>query len=156
MTEYAIVDRVEADIEELMRRWRSDVRGDHRIVSDDSLSQKELTDHIPQVIQQMCELMRLGQAPQISTTDEARANVYVRVRQGYSGPDLVWELSLLRMVLLDYLAGLQSVTELGMNLTSYAHLTRIINLYIDLELRYAISVYVDLAAGQVTPRDGGA
>src|SRR5262249_2107502 len=153
MTDAVIADRLEAGIQEVLARWRSTVRNDRRIQSDAGLSQQELTDHVPQIVQEICELMRTNQEPSISTTDEARANVYIRVGQGYSGPELVWELSLLRMALLGYLADLQREYGPGMDLDSYVGLARIINIYIDLELRYAMSVYSDIASGQVKVED---
>src|SRR5262249_9978620 len=153
MTHTVLADRLEEGLQEVLARWRSAVRSDRRIQSDAGLSQQELTDHVPQIVQEICELIRTRQEPSISTTDEARANVYIRVRQGYSGPELVWELSLLRMALLGYLAEFQPAGELGLDLNSYVDLARTINIYIDLELRYAMSVYTDLASGQVTVED---
>ena len=153
MTNEAIADRLEAGIQVVLARWRSAVRSDQRIRSDSALSQRELTDHVPQIVEEICELIRSDQEPSISTTDEARANVYIRVRQGYSGPELVWELSLLRMALLRYLSELQSETQLDTDLEGYVRLSRIVNLYIDLELRYAISVYTDIASGEVSVED---
>src|SRR5215469_1806564 len=153
MTNQMTADRLEAGIQEVVARWRSAVRSDERIRSDAALSQRELTDHVPQIIEEICELIRTDQEPSISTTDEARANVYMRIRQGYSGPELVWELSLLRMALLGYLGELQPEEEAGLDLNSYVDLARTINIYIDLELRYAMSVYTDLASGQVRVED---
>jgi len=153
MTHSVLADRLESGIQEVLARWRSAVRSDRRIQSDAGLSQKELTDHVPQIVQEICGLIRTGQEPSICTTDEARANVYIRVRQGYSGPELVWELSLLRMALLGYLAEFQRENELGLDLDSYVNLARTINIYVDLELRYAMSVYTDLASGQVKVED---
>lgn len=153
MTNELIADRLEAEIQEVVARWRSAVRSDQRIRSDSALSQRELTDHVPQIVEEICDLIRSDQDPSISTTDEARANVYIRVRQGYSGPDLVWELSLLRMALLRYLAELQLETQLGIDLDRYVRLSSIVNLYLDLELRYAISVYTDIASGEASVED---
>jgi len=153
MTNQVIADRLEAGIQEVVARWRSAVRSDQRIRSDSALSQRELTDHVPQIIEEICDLIRSDQEPSISTTDEARANVYIRIRQGYSGPELVWELSLLRMALLGYLAELQSEAQLDINLNRYVRLSGIVNHYIDLELRYAISVYTDIASGEASVED---
>jgi|SRR5215467_14680477 len=153
MTDAVIADRLEAGIQEVLARWRSTVRNDRRIQSDAGLSQQELTDHVPQIVQEICDLIRTNQEPSISTTDEARANVYIRVRQGYSGPELVWELSLLRMGLLNYLADVHPEEGPGLDLESYVRMARTINLYIDLEVRYAMSVYTDLASGHVRVED---
>ena len=148
MSYAALADLIRRNIPSIMQEWRSMVRDDSRIHSDDELSTKELTDHIPEIIEQICELISLDEEPSIATTDEARAAVYMRVHQGYSGRDLIWELSLLRVILL------RGVMKFGidrvavMDLEQYFRVAQIINLYIDMEMRYAISVYADLAAGR--------
>jgi hypothetical protein len=48
-------------------------------------------------LEEVCELIRKGETPGVRNSLEARANVYVRFHQGYTGRDLVSELSLLRM-----------------------------------------------------------
>jgi hypothetical protein len=144
----ALADLIRSNIGSIVAGWRSVVRDDGGIHSDENLSTKELTDHVPQILEQICELISLDEEPSIATTNEARASVYMRVHQGYSGRDLIGELSLLRMILLHEIAtyGLEKLTVLG--LEQYVRVSQIINLYIDLEMRYAISVYSDLAAGR--------
>jgi hypothetical protein len=148
MSYSALADLIRSNIGSIVQKWRSVVRNDDGIHSDENLSTRELTDHIPQIIEQICELISLDEEPSIATTYEARASVYMRVHQGYSGRDLIGELSLLRMILLREIVtyGLEKLTVLG--LEQYFRVSQIINLYIDLEMRYAISVYADLAAGR--------
>jgi|HubBroStandDraft_6_1064221.scaffolds.fasta_scaffold55506_2 hypothetical protein len=146
-----LANRIEGDIERpLMQRWRTAVRNDERIRSDADLSLKELTDHVPQIIEELCELIRLGKEASVSNINEARASVYMRIHQGYTGPELVVELSLLRRILLNHLADLGSDEQFEMDLRMYAHIGGIINSYLDLELRYAIAVFSDLAGGNIT------
>src|SRR5215813_5644947 len=100
MSYSALAQLIRNNLERILEDWRSVVRDDPRINSDAALSKKELTDHIPQIIDQICELISVDEEPSTATTDEARAAVYMRVHQGYSGRDLIWELTLLRMILL--------------------------------------------------------
>jgi hypothetical protein len=142
-----IANRIEGDAEQLlMKRWLTAVRHDERIRSDAALSLKELTDHVPQIIEEICELIRLGEEPSVSTINEARASVYMRINQGYTGPDLVAELSLLRKILLSHVAEVGSEEQFKMDLRMYANIGGLINSYLDLELRYAIAVFSDLAS----------
>jgi len=141
-------DLIRSNVNKVVADWRSVVRDDSRIKSDADLSTKELTDHVPQIIEQICELISLDEEPSIATTNEARAAVYMRVHQGYSGPDLIWELSLLRMTLLRQIIRFGIDKLIVLDLEQYFRVSQIVNLYIDLEMRYAISVYSDLAAGR--------
>jgi len=148
MSYSTLAQLIRNNIERILEDWRSVVRDDPRINSDAALSKKELTDHIPQIIDQICELISVDEEPSTATTDEARAAVYMRVHQGYSGRDLIWELSLLRMILLRRVASFGFDKQIVLDLEQYYRVSQIINLYIDLEMRYAISVYTDLAAGR--------
>jgi hypothetical protein len=144
-----IANRIEGDAEHLlMDRWLTAVRDDERIRSDAALSLQELTDHVPQIIEEICELIRLGEEPSVSNINEARASVYMRIHQGYSGPDLVEELSLLRKILLSHVAEVGSEEQFNLDLRMYANIGALINSYLDLELRYAIAVFSDLARGK--------
>ena len=79
----------------------------------------------------------------LRNSQEARANVYVRFHQGYKGRDLIRELSLLRITLLDHLLDISSDETLAPDPESSHNAARILNLYLDEEMRYAISVYAN-------------
>ncbi len=128
-------------IDQLIEVWSLAVRKDTRIESDSNLSKPELVDHVPAMIGEICELIRKSETPSVRNNIEARANVYVRFHQGYMGRDLIRELSLLRITLLDYLMEISSGESLGLNPEERHDVAMIINLYLDEEMRYAISIY---------------
>jgi hypothetical protein len=136
MAQSKFADLIQGHIEELTAAWVNSVRADPRIHSDDDLSENGLRDHIPACIEEMCALLRAGEHPNLINTREARVHSYLRFRQRYRGRELVRELSLLRMTLLDHLA--RSVHTEG-----YVEATQVINLYIDEEMSYAVSVYAE-------------
>ena len=141
MSQAAIADRIESQIPHLIEDWTTAVRNDPRIQSDENLTKPELIDHVPAILEEICELIRKGETPGIRNSMEARANVYVRFHQGYTGRDLVRELSLLRITLLDLLLEISSDATVGINIQDRHDSARIINLYLDEEMRYAISVF---------------
>src|SRR6202008_2104336 len=94
---------LESEIKQLIEKWTIAVRDDPRIESDKKLSRPELIDHVPAIVEEICQLIRDDKTPDVRNSNEARANVYTRVHQGYKGRDLIRELSLLRITLLDYL-----------------------------------------------------
>lgn len=138
MTRAALAEKIEANIGQLIETWRLAVRDDPRIESDDHLTLPEFIDHVPAIVQEICSLIRKDETPDVRNSHEARVNVYTRFQQGYKGRDLVRELSLLRITLLDYLMELSAQ---GLNADDRHQAGTILNLYLDEELRYAISVF---------------
>lgn len=140
---------IENHVADLIEAWTSAVREDPRIQSDKNLTMPELIDHVPAILEEICELIRKREIPGVRNSFEARANVYVRFHQGYTGRDLVRELSLLRITLLDHLMELSWGQAAGFNSERH-EAGKIINLYLDEEMRYAISVFCNPpAAAQV-------
>ena len=141
MSKATIASKSEEQLDQLIESWKAAVRDDPRIESDDKLTEPELVDHVPAIVEEICVLIRNGEIPEIRNSHEARANVYTRFHQGYTGRDLVRELSLLRITLLDYLMALSLDESTGINAQDRHDAAKILNLYLDEEMRYAISVY---------------
>jgi len=139
-----LADWIEHHNEDLTSRWINAVRRDARIQSDSDLSEDGLRNHIPAVIEEICDLLRSDQYPSLVNTREARVHAYVRFRQGYRARELVRELSLLRVTLLDHLAESLKDKSLGITVELYTSAMRLIDLYIDEEMSYAVSVYAEV------------
>lgn len=140
MSQATIADALENKIDELIETWATAVRDDPRIESDEKLSQPELIDNVPAIVEEICQLIRDEKTPGVRNSNEARANVYARVHQGYKGRDLIRELSLLRITLLDYLTAFSEASP-DIDANERHNASTILNLYLDEEMRYAISVY---------------
>ncbi len=141
MSPNAIADKIHARIDQLVGAWCVSVRQDPRIESDQILSLPELIDHVPAILEEICMLIRRDETPDVRNVNEARASVYTRFHQGYKGRDLVRELSLLRITLLDQLLEITLEEQGGFNVKQWHTAATILNLYIDEEMRYAISVF---------------
>lgn len=139
----SLADLIQTRNEAIVSAWIEAVRADPRIHSDEDLTEEGLRNHIPFLIEEVCQLLRASETPQAANTREGRVHVYTRYRQGYRARDLVCELSLLRLLLLDHLAeSLRARPALG-ELSTYVEAARDINRYVDEELRYAIAVYTE-------------
>ena len=132
-----IADLIHTRNHRIVNSWIEAVRNDPRIHSDEDLTDNGLRNHVPFIIEEICQLLREGETPVATNTREGRVHVYTRYRQGYRARDLVCEISVLRIMLLDDLA------EQTHGLKLYVEAARTINRYIDEELRYAISVYTE-------------
>jgi len=141
MSQSKIADALESRLDQLIESWTIAVRDDPRIESDAKLTKPELIDHVPAIILEICALMQNGETPAVHNSHEARANVYTRFYQGYTGRDLIRELSLLRITLLDALMEIASDESLGIDSQARHKAATILNLYLDEEMRYAISIY---------------
>jgi RsbRD-like negative regulator of sigma factor len=141
MSQQAIAEKIRGRIDQLVGAWSVAVRQDPRIESDNSLSLPELIDHVPAILEEICALIRKDEKPDVRNVNEARVNVYTRFHQGYKGRDLVRELSLLRITLLDHLMEISMAEPGGLNVKDWHNAATILNLYLDEEMRYAISVF---------------
>ena len=138
-----IANRIESGAGRLVEAWVEAVRSDATIRSDEDLTEGGLVDHVPQLIEEVCAVLRSGRRPTIENTHEARVHAYTRFRQGYRARDLVRETSLLRTILSDHVAGLLRAPRDHADPLPHLEAIRTINLYMDEELRYAVSIYTE-------------
>jgi hypothetical protein len=134
-------DLVQQSNERITETWMRAVRADVRIDSDASLTRMELRDHVPAIIEEICELLRADETPTPVNTLEGRVKVFLRFQQGYRGRELGREVSLLRTIMLDFLSDLCCNPSMNIGLKAYHPAARIINLYMDEILINAISTY---------------
>jgi hypothetical protein len=138
-----IAGLIEAQGQDIVSAWVTAVRNDPRIQSDENLTDQGVRNHIPFLIEEICQILQAGEVPQVDNTREGRVHSYTRYRQGYRARDLITEISLLRLLLLDRVAELVWSTQRERAFGTYIEAANIINRYLDEELRYGISVYTE-------------
>jgi hypothetical protein len=153
MARTELVPLIEDHIDDIVQAWVKAVRADERIHSDADLSEGGLRDHVPMMLQELCDALREGATPTISNTHEGRVHAYLRFCQGYRARDLACEISLLRMTLTDHVNEYLLNGPYDLDLRSYIEAMRIINLYFDEELRYAFAIYTEQSSGIATSPD---
>jgi hypothetical protein len=141
MSPAEFADLIQTHKEDIINAWVDAVRADQRIQSEGELTEYALRNHVPAIVDEICDLMRDGQTPQASNTREARVHTYMRYKQGYRGRELACELSQLRMAILNVVT--DSLTEAGVGVKSFIQLSKIIHTYIDEEMRHAFSIYTE-------------
>jgi hypothetical protein len=139
----SLADLIQTHNGGIVNSWIEAVRADPRIRSDEDLTDHGLRNHVPFIIEEICQLLRAGETPQAGNTREGRVHVYTRYSQGYRARDLVCEISLLRLMILDDLSDIILSKQVRGGLKTYVEAARTINRYVDEELRYAISVYTE-------------
>jgi hypothetical protein len=128
----------------ILSQWMDSVRRDPRISSDNSLKDSGLRDHVPQLLEEICDHLQSGASPEVGSVREGPVHVYTRYCQGFRARDLVSEISLLRLILLDHIIKCPTHGSTSID-PGYLDSCRIINLYIDQELRYAFSIYTEVS-----------
>jgi RsbT co-antagonist protein rsbRD N-terminal domain len=96
---------LDAQKEIIIAEWLEKVRGDPAIVSTDALSTEALTNHLPQIFDDMtASLRRYGsQTVAERTVKDAEDHGATRMRQGYELPEMLRELKHLRTILIYHL-----------------------------------------------------
>ena len=142
-----VADSIRHAVDDLVDAWISAVRSDPRIHSDDGLTHGQLRDEVPALLREVADVVLDDEEPTAASLREGRVHVYTRFRQGYRARDLVLELSLLRLVLLDFLARVAAADAPTVHVGEFAAISRIVNLYVDEEMRYAMTIYTESRDG---------
>lgn len=141
MSPSEFADLIESHREEVVDAWMDAVRTDPRIHTDDDLPEYSLRDHVPAMIEELCQLLREGELPSAANTQEGRVHTYLRFRQGYRGRELACELSHLRLAILDAVAA--EMADAGIDVEPFTRLSKTVHSYIDEEMRYAFAIYTE-------------
>jgi len=134
-------DLIQSSNERITETWMQAVRADVRIDSDAALTRLELRDHVPAILEEICEMLRADETPTPTNTLEGRVKVFLRFQQGYRGRELGREVSLLRTIMLDFLSDRCCDPSMSIGLKHFHPAARIINLYMDEILINTISTY---------------
>ena len=149
MSPSEFADLIQLHKEDIINAWMDAVRADPRIHSEGELTEYALRNHVPAIIDEICELLRDGETPRASNTQEARVHTYMRYRQGYRGRELACELSQLRMAILDVVT--ESLKEAGVGVKPFIQLSKTVHFYIDEQMRHAFSIYTEAEEGLQPP-----
>jgi hypothetical protein len=143
MAQPDIANLIERSASDLVRLWVEAVRADAGITSDGDLTEGGLVDHVPAMIEEICELLRTGARPEAANTRESRVHAYTRFRQGYRARDLIRESSHLRLILHEHVNDKLRFQTADARRGAYHEAAHAINLYIDEEMCYAVSIYTE-------------
>ena len=103
----ALCEAFQQSIDDITLDWVRRVRDDAHMRSDDRLTTTQIVDHVPQMLEELCEL--LGQQPEadFETIRASSTHGYMRAAEGYSLTDLLRELELLRDCVFDEVADIE-------------------------------------------------
>lgn len=100
----ALCDEMRGSIDALTLEWVDRVKSDHYIRSDNPLTLSQIIDHVPQMLEELCDLLGQGGEPDFEAVRAASSHGYARSLAGYSLTELLRELELLRECVFDFVA----------------------------------------------------
>lgn len=92
-----------AHIDAITLEWVRRVQHDPYMKSDDALTLAQIVDHVPQMLEELCTLLSRDE-PDFQTIRASSQHGYMRSAEGYSLPDLLRELELLRDCVFNFVA----------------------------------------------------
>ncbi|MDQ3585806.1 MAG: RsbRD N-terminal domain-containing protein [Acidobacteriota bacterium] len=99
-----LCDAFRDHIDEITLEWVRRVQNDRYMKSDDQLSLAQIVDHVPQMLEELCDLLSQENEPDFETIRASSQHGYIRVAEGYSLLDLLRELELLRDCVFNFVA----------------------------------------------------
>ena len=95
---------LKSNIDAITLDWVHRVQHDPYMKSDDTLTLAQIVDHVPQMLEEICSLLSHDSEPDFQTIRASSQHGYMRATEGYSLPDLLRELELLRDCVFNFVA----------------------------------------------------
>ncbi|MCP9494587.1 MAG: RsbRD N-terminal domain-containing protein [Pyrinomonadaceae bacterium MAG19_C2-C3] len=102
-----------SSINDIVLVWIERVQADPYLRADDDLTHIQIVDHIPQMLEELCDLLEHGSATDFKDIRASSHHGYRRALEGYTLTELLREIELLRDCVFTFVAE----TEAGHNLT---------------------------------------
>ncbi|MCA1629674.1 MAG: RsbRD N-terminal domain-containing protein [Acidobacteria bacterium] len=102
-----------ANIDAMTLEWVRRVQHDPYMKSDDTLTLAQIVDHVPQMLEEICALLSRDAEPDFQTIRASSQHGYMRSAEGYSLPDLLRELELLRDCVFNFVAETEIAHEVS-------------------------------------------
>lgn len=97
-------DGLRANVDAITLTWVQRVKRNPEIESDEGLTLSQLVDHIPEMIEEICDLLTQEEDLDFEKIRAATKHGFMRSAEGYSLSELLRELELLRDCIFGFLA----------------------------------------------------
>lgn len=143
----ALCREMRGSIDRITMEWVRRVGSDPYLHSDDGMPLSQIIDHVPQMLEELCSLMTHEEAaePDFRTVRAASSHGYTRSLAGYSLPDLLRELEILRDCVFNFVA--ETETEHGVSRSEAMRALRMVNHYFGEDIIFVVENYLRRSAG---------
>lgn len=104
----SLCEALRGNIEMITLRWVRRVQSDPYLKSDDQLTLTQIVDHVPQMLDELCEIFESEEEPDFETIRASSQHGYIRAAEGYSLTELLRELELLRNCMFDFIVEVEN------------------------------------------------
>lgn len=136
----SLCDAMRRSIEPLTLEWVRRVEADPYLRSDDSMSLTQIVDHVPQMLEELCDVLSQEGEPDFHDVRGASSHGYTRSLAGYSLTELLRELELLRDCIFNFVA--ETETKQGVSRSETIRALRIVNLYFGEDIIFVVEHYL--------------
>ena len=106
-----LADYLAAQREPLLKEWMNEVHKDANIQTSETISTRELRDHIPNMFDDLVEMLRHSDKQSTGRAeDHARVHGHYRLTQGYELSELLREIALARLVFTNHIVAFEERT----------------------------------------------
>lgn len=139
-----LCDTLRESIDTLTLDWVARVKADPYLKSDNPLSITQLVDHVPEMLEELCDL--LGHEGELDFKDirASSEHGYARSLEGYSVTELLRELELLRGCVFDFVAETEIKRDVSRPETIRA--LRVVNEYFSEDIIFVVEHYLQKKA----------
>lgn len=140
-----------SSIDAITLAWVDRVKSDPYINSDNPLTLSQIVDHVPQMLEELCDLLGQGREPDFETVRAASSHGYMRSLAGYSLTELLRELELLRDSVFNFIA--ETERAHGVNRDETIRVLRLVNQYFGEDIVFVVEHYLRRDAREGSGRD---
>ena len=147
-----LCEELRRSADEITLGWVARVKADPYLRADDPLTLSQLVDHVPQMLEELCALLRQEGEPDFSQVRASSSHGYMRSLAGYSLTELLRELELLRDCVFNFVA--KTEIEHGVRPTDTIRALRVVNKYFGEDIIFVVEHYLKRDAAE-DPSGGG-
>lgn len=139
-----LCDALLGNVEQITLEWVRRVQSDPYLKADDNLTLTQIIDHVPQMLEELCDLMGKPGEPNFDKIRASSQHGYIRSVEGYPLTELLRELELLRDCVFNFVVE----TEVKQNLdrTHSIRALRLINKYFGEDILFVVEHFLARAA----------
>lgn len=131
-------------IEAITLDWVRRVQHDSYLRSDDRLTLTQIVDHVPQMLEELCDLFGRKGEPDFQEIRASSEHGYIRSAEGYTLVELLRELELLRDCVFNFVA--ETEIRQGINRPDTIRALKLVNKYFGEDIIFVVEHFLSRSA----------
>lgn len=139
-------------IDKITLDWVRRVQQDPYLHADDPLTLTQIVDHIPQMLEEICDLLTQGAEPDFNTIRASSQHGYIRSAEGYTLTELLRELELLRDCVFNFVA--ETEIKEGLSRADSIRALRLVNEYFGEDIIFVVEHFLSRSNSAARGQNG--